>query len=154
MNKVKLLWLLISILLLANLLLCKALYEQKKRQHEGPRKLIIEKLKFDNVQIAQYDTLIQAHRKAINEKQEQIMQLKNKLYAQLKRESNGQILLSQADSILNALNVKQIEIERVHYTHFKDIKQLCRTEQLPYFEKLTAEIAELFAPGPKLSKQP
>jgi protein CpxP len=38
----------------------------------------------------------------------------------------------------------QTYIERTHYKHFEDIKQLCKPNQQKDFEKLTQEIANLF----------
>lgn len=146
MNKVTVLWGMIAVLLAANLLLAAALYGRKPPRHEGPRKLIIEKLHFDDSQIARYDTLVGAHRKAIEQKQRDMVRLKNELYAGLKNEQDSDNFLPQADSTLQQIKATQIAIERIHYAHFRDIKRLCRAEQLPYFDQLSAEIARLFAP--------
>ena len=114
----------------------------------GPRNIIIKKLDFDDRQIKQYESLIQWHRGEIDKSQEQMVQLKNELYSTLV-DSNT----ATKDSLINEISIIQKNIETIHYKHFQDIKKICKTEQLVAFEKLSKEIAALFAP-PHPPKRP
>lgn len=107
------------------------------------RNFIIEKLHFDSVQVKQYDTLIQQHRKNIREAEQTFRELKNKLYETLNGDGSG-----SADSIMSRIAATQQKIEAIHYNHFAEIKKLCRPEQLKYFDELTSELVRLFTPPP------
>ncbi len=146
MNKLTLLWILLIGLLAANILLAGALYRNKHHRHEGPKNHIIAQLHLDESQIARYEPLIEAHRKAIGEKQKSIMQLKNELYNCLKYETGDTDFVARADSLMTVINQIQMDMERVNYAHFRDIKKLCRPEQISYFDDLCTDIAHLFAP--------
>lgn len=112
-----------------------------RQGHEGPRDIIIERLQFSDAQVAQYDKLIQQHRRAVNESDEQLVALKNALYATL----TGLDVHAQ-DSLINAITQAQRDMEYVHYRHFEDIKKLCTPQQLTDFNALAADLASLFGP--------
>jgi hypothetical protein len=149
MNKVRFLAWLCGGLLLANLALAAALLLKKpvRPHHEGPRDLIIEKLHFDGEQVEEYDKLIHWHRAEISKTENSILEVKNLLYAGLAQNDS-----TQKDSLVSVLCNLQVQIENIHYLHFRDIRKLCRAEQLKYFESLTLEIATLFSRGPKHPK--
>lgn len=107
----------------------------------GPRNIIIEKLNFDAEQQAAFESLIQQHRHDIDQSQEKIIELKNRLYTTL---SNPNDTLK--DSLMLELGNTQKQIETIHYKHFLDIQNLCKPEQKKLFEELSHEIARLFAP--------
>jgi hypothetical protein len=116
---------------------------------EGPKNIIMEKLHFDKAQAEAYQLLIDDHRKKITTLESQLMDLKNKLYSNLKDDKNS----LNTDSLMSKINVVQLDIEKVHYHHFQDIKNLCKPDQKPLFDKLTEEIAILFSPMPMKKKQ-
>jgi len=109
---------------------------------EGPKRIIIERLGFDKEQVAQYEQLIDEHRKTIRELDGQIRETKNNLYATLSSASQ-----SNKDSLQTRLGEIQKQIETTHYSHFADIKKLCRPDQLKKFDELTRDLARFFAPG-------
>jgi len=146
MNKVKLLSILSVGLLLANITLLWFLLSNKPKHggpepNGGPRNIIIKKLDFDENQVKQYESLIQWHRDEIDKSQEQIVVLKNELYSTLVDST-----AATKDSLINKISDVQKNIETIHYKHFQDIKNLCKPNQLAAFEKLSKEIAALFAP--------
>lgn len=110
---------------------------------EGPRKIIIERLHFTPEQQQQYETLIQAHRHAINDLDRKIRDTKQELYNTLSAKND----VPEKDSLLDRVSELQKKVETVHYEHFISIRKLCKPEQLPYFNDLTAELAKLFSPG-------
>jgi hypothetical protein len=141
MNKLKLLSIVIVGLLVVNLLLVLTLVMRKPHPNpEGPKKLIIEKLHFDDAQIKAYDQMVEWHRSEIRKSDEQILNLKKVLYSHL----NEEIDQHTKDSLIAQIANVQITIERTHYKHFEDIKKLCKPDQQKDFEQLTQEIADLF----------
>jgi hypothetical protein len=133
----------IVVLLLSNALFIYKWAMAPHRRLPGPRNEIIEKLHFDEKQVAAYDELIRGHRKAIESAERELQQQKQKLYADLD--------LPFSDSILQKILKVEARIEHIHFNHFKDIEKLCRPDQEKYFKALNREIAHLFSPpkGPK-----
>lgn len=115
----------------------------------GPRDIIIERLHFTPEQVQQYDMLIQAHRTAVNESDNRIMMLKNRLYNLLTNTS----ISPERDSLINALAQAQHDIELIHYKHFEDIQLLCTTDQKQDFKVLATELSGLFS-HPRLKHRP
>lgn len=151
MNKNKFYVLVIVGLLLSNLLLAGFMFFGKKgphRKHQKPREKIIERLSFDEQQIEQYDKLIAGHQKDIKEKDKQLVELKNELYALLPGTDTG----ATADSLINEITGVIKQIERIHFDHFLDIKGLCKPDQMAAFEELTEEIGKIFSPKPPPKK--
>ncbi len=108
---------------------------------DRPRQLIIQKLSFDQSQVAKYDELIQKHRDTIRQLERKIMDTKNQLYHTLADGSPG-----AKDTLVAQLGALQKEIEMAHYRHFADIKNICRSDQQKKFTELTKELAEYFRP--------
>ncbi len=133
-------------LFVLNLVLIWFLISSKphKNRREGPKKLIIEKLHLEGSQIKQYEKLIEWHRKRIRESETQLMALKNQLYGSLQTKSPPVL----KDSLIAEIAKVQMEIEKINYTHFQEIKQLCEPEQLKLFDSLCEEIAQLFSHKP------
>ena len=92
--------------------------------------------------------MIEGHRAAITHAEDRILKNKNQLYSLLVETSNT----SLKDSITKEIAAIYIEIEHIHYQHFSDIKAICTQEQMPYFNELIKEIAELFS-HPKKHKK-
>lgn len=120
----------------------------KGMKHEGPKNIIIEKLKFDDAQVASYNDLIEAHQANIREQDERIFAIKNSMY-----ESLNKIDAKLSDSLSGEIASAQKAIEILHYNHFLDIKKLCKPEQLKDYEMLTKDIAKLFSRKPKGKKR-
>ena len=142
MNRRKFYLLLIGLLIISNL--ATMFFMMQKRIHkpfdDGPKKVIIEKLAFDEEQIVAYEKLIDQHIMDIRANDQKIIQLKKELYRLLlKRYSN-----QETDSLTNEIGHVQQEIERIHFNHFKDIKTICTPEQMPNFDLLIGELDILF----------
>jgi hypothetical protein len=142
MNRNRLLGILSIGLLVSNLALITFIFFGKKPPlHNGPRDIIIERLHFDEQQVAAYDKLISVHRSTIDEKQREMFRLKNELYHGLLKEQT-----LEKDSLEKAIGAVQAAIEETNYNHFSDIRKLCTQEQQAYFNELVNDIAELFRP--------
>ena len=151
MNKTKLLSFAVIALLLLNFgILGFLFFSGPKRGHfhpdhdekPQPKEIIIEKLHFDNNQIASYDKLIELHRAHIRKLQDNSTDSKNELYLLLNQES---VNVAKKDSLIENLAQLQKEIETTHFNHFQDIKKLCKKEQLLDFKLLTEELSKIFS---------
>lgn len=146
MNKTKLLTAAVIVLFLLNIGIISFLLMNKPprpggRDGEGPKRIIIERLRLDKEQIDQYDQLIKEHQQSIRTLSNEIVSIKNQLYRSL---SSSDTLLE--DSLVNRLGEVQQQIEHAHIRHFIGIRKLCRPEQLPDYELLTRDLGEYFAP--------
>jgi len=91
MNRRKFYLLLIGLLIISNLATLFFMMQNRKHKpsDDGPKKVIIEKLAFDEEQIVAYEKLIDQHRMDIHANDQKIIQLKKELYRLLlKRYSN------------------------------------------------------------------
>jgi len=126
-------------LLISNMLLVAFILLKKPPQHSGPRNLIIERLKFDENQIQQYDELISQHRRQIGEKRHEMTDLKTQYYSLLKSEDN-----KNGDSLINEIGKLSMETEKINYKHFQDIKRICLPNQMKNFDNLIDDFENLF----------
>lgn len=113
-------------------------------KHEGPKAVIIERLKFDADQVIAYEELIHDHRARIDALDERMMELRGRLYGAHDALPN--------DSLIAMIARTQGGIERTHADHFGRIRALCRPEQIPLFNDLTKDLAHYFRPGPPPTK--
>ena len=86
MNKRKFYLLLIGLLIISNLSTLFFMMQNRKHKpfDDGPKKVIIEKLAFDEEQIVAYENLIDQHRMDIRANDQKIIQLKKELYRLLR----------------------------------------------------------------------
>lgn len=133
--------LLLTVLLIINGILLFMWWNAPERQHHGPRNKIIEKLDFNDQQIAKYDAYIREHRKQIRSLEKQLAAKKKQLF--------GNIDTPFSDSLANEIAGIEKKILVVHYNHFKEIESLCKGGQKEKFNLLSKEIAELFDPKRK-----
>ena len=142
MNRTRLISFIAIGLLITNLSMVGFIFlnKPKHQMHGGPKKIIAERLHFDAQQIEEYDKLIALHRMEIKTKDSLIRQTKNELYGCIS--SNNTTL---KDSLENKLGQLQIDIEKINYNHFLDIKKLCNENQLVDFNNLVKHLAQLFA---------
>lgn len=108
---------------------------------EGPARLIMQRLHFDEQQKQQYQVLIDEHQKQTR--------LLNEKTARLYRNYYGLLAETPPDSVqANALSQQiadnQRAIAELNFAHFKELKALCRPDQQAYFTQLVDELARLF----------
>ena len=147
MDKIKLLTFAVVTLLLLNLgtlgfLILSKPHDMPPHGRLEPKYLIIEKLHFDKKQQRDYRNLIQWHRKTISEIEDKIHDTKNRLYVQLLKTEVDQKL---KDSLVTVLGDYQKRVETTHFTHFHDIRKICRTDQLDDYNDLTEALSSIFS---------
>lgn len=150
MEKIKLLTIAVIALLLLNFgtlgFLIFAPKPGMHSPHPEPKEIIIRKLHFDHDQQKDYEKLIHLHRSTISEIEQDMHKAKNLLYLQLTLKTPDEKI---KDSLINALANRQKDIEKTHFTHFEDIKKLCRPDQLEDYNELTEELSRIFSKPPK-----
>jgi len=147
MSKQRFLLISVAVLLAGNLFLLWFCFFGSTQPHDGPRKEIIHRLNLDEAQITRYDTLIANHRKSLFALDTKMQQQRKALYTSIGSGNN-------VDSLLQSLNRTQRDIEQLHYAHFRDIRALCKPEQVPAFEQLTQDLAAMFSPAKRGPRPP
>lgn len=159
MSKTKLLTVAVIGLLLMNLGMLGFLFFHKPfppphsrpgSGEEGPKKIIAQRLRFDQAQTAQYEQLVEQHLSAIHDLESRIRDAKNDLYASLQSAQD-----TPTELLINRIADLQKQVETVNYNHFIGIKNLCKPAQLPLFNSLTTDLSRFFAPhGDRLPPPP
>jgi len=108
-------------------------------KHQRPEHIIIEKLDFDETQVASLKILKKAHIKNVRLKDEEIREVKKLIFNSLGSDSPANI-----DSLSTIIGGIQKNIELSHYNHFIKIKELCREDQIEKFNELSKELSEIF----------
>jgi hypothetical protein len=142
MNKNKFYAIVILGLLLSNGILIFFITQKRhnRHSHTSPREIVIQRLKLDESQIIKYEELIQVHRGRTHELMKGIQERRNDLYSQMLKNGKSNIQAALIDSIAS----NQAELEKLNYSHFKDIQSLCMPNQLADFENLSKDLAKLF----------
>lgn len=130
----------IAILLLSNLLIIAYLFwghHHFFHKHFSPREKIIKELKLDKAQQIQFESLYVYHRAEIDKLQEQISKEKKVIYNSLGAEDSTAI---NKDSLFTRLNQLQLELEKSHFMHFKQLRTIIHQDQLADFERFLSEL--------------
>jgi len=142
MNKLRLLYLTIAVLLVMNgILLALFLMAPPHPHKRDVFRFIVKKVQFDAAQEEQYAGLRDEHRTQMN-------LLRNKMDGMKDRYFKG-VLHAEEDTVaLNEIAGIQKEIESVTLHHFKKVRTLCRPEQLPQFDAIILEAIGMMGPPP------
>lgn len=135
-------------MLVINIILIGLMVFHKPHRGGSPREMIIEKLDFGTDQISAYDELIKNHRLQLGDVEKEINLLKNVLYSSLIETDNP----GTKDSLFAVLGSMQSEVEHIHYSHFEEIKSLCKPDQIPAFNAMTKELSSYFSPPKPMKK--
>lgn len=145
MKKVTFYQLLVIVLLLVNVFLFfmgnrKGHHRPPHEEKHRPKYIVIERLNFNNEQVADYEQLIAEHEKEIKNLDRKLNYSKGLLYESLKDDSSE----VDTDSLIQTIVAIQIEIENLHLNHFKDIKNICNDDQLNDFKILSKDLVKVF----------
>lgn len=138
-------------LVLSNTLALGYLFFDNKTHPQPPKpmEVIVDKLQFDENQQQEFAKLVHVHRKEVKSIHLSIVRLKNNMYQGLKKE-----IPVVNDSLLTLVANSVKELERIHYEHFMDIKNLCDSSQRTNFNELANNLGFLFQPqSPKEQKR-
>jgi Spy/CpxP family protein refolding chaperone len=110
--------------------------------NEGPALFIIEELKFDEKQKAEFEKLKQEHRRATRELRDSMHILKEKLFNGI---PSGN--LDEADKDASAIASLQKRLELATFSHFKEVRKLCNEEQKKHFDEIIGQVLEMMGPA-------
>lgn len=130
-------------LLLTNTLLLAILFFRPgggPPPHPRPEDWVVNQLNLDEAQRQEFRSLVRVHREALKEKQQDLMDAKERLYQSLRKGAEPQ----ETEDLLERVDRTQGSIERLHFSHFQAVKNLCRPEQLEAFSALTKELSHFF----------
>lgn len=145
-NKSKIFLTIIGILLVANIAMVSFLLMKKDggkpdKPRTDRRTMIADFLKteigFDTVQLQQYDTLSKTHKDNMKKMFESLRSTKDKQFKEL-------TAANFSDSIMNniadrsAASQKIMELQM--FNHLKNVRLLCKPEQLPRFDSLFVKV--------------
>ena len=142
-------WLVIFLALLNGAVLFYFISKEYSPEPGPPDRIIIEALQFDDQQRAEFDRLKGDHHRKMVELNARFRLTMENYFLTLQTNSIGKDSLEQI--------ITEIEKERlsITYSHFQDVKKLCRNDQL---EKLNAFLPELIrligTPRPKKDGPP
>jgi uncharacterized membrane-anchored protein YhcB (DUF1043 family) len=108
------------------------------RNEHSPRARVIKRLNFNEKQIARYDELIEQHVAAVDELDRKINRSKRALYESLNDTSLNN------DSLIETIGATQMQIEQIHLNHFRNIKDICKEDQLGDYQLLTKDLLKVF----------
>jgi len=152
MSKTKLLSIAVTGLLLLNLgTLGIFFFNKPSRPHhpgegprgEGPKKIIIERLHFDEAQQKEYEILVNDHKSKMFALNDASRALHDALYNLLIAETS--IDDAQANKLIAEIADNQKALDELNFDHFRKIKMLCKGSQIDDFNKLVGDLGELFS---------
>lgn len=145
-NKSRVFLTIIGILLVANIAMVSFFLMKKdkgksEKQRTDRRTMIANFLKteigFDTVQLQQYDTLSKGHKENMKKMFENLRSTKDKQFKEL-------TAAGFSDSVMNAIAdqsaASQKAMELKMFNHLKNVRLLCKPEQLPKFDSLFVKV--------------
>lgn len=117
---------------------------------DGPKQRMIERLDFDEAQSETFFALVKSHRDKIIKYDDKIKKEKEHLFSLLGKEIPNLVV---ADSITSSIAAYQKEIELLHFNHFKEIKALCKGDQVEKFNELSTDLSRIFNPKRRKSQR-
>lgn len=115
----------------------------------GPFRFLVNATDMDEAQQQAYQKLRQEHRTSLETYRSQNRQVREAMFRLLAtNEENAREVLLLADS-LGALRAKE---ERFTYAHFRQVRALCRPDQLPRFDAAIGEAVQSMGPPHRLQR--
>lgn len=144
-NRSKIFLAIIAILLAANIALVSFFLMKKddrKTEKRPDRKTMIanflkNEIGFDTVQLQQFDTLSARHKENMNQMFDSLWESKDGQFKQL---TAGNFSDSVMNSVAEQSAANQKIMELKMFNHLKNVRMLCKPEQLPKFDSLFVKV--------------
>ena len=144
-NRSKIFLAIIAILLAANIALVSFFLMKKddrKTEKRPDRKTMIanflkNEIGFDTVQLQQFDTLSARHKENMNQMFDSLRESKDGQFKQL---TAGNFSDSVMNSVAEQSAANQKIMELKMFNHLKNVRMLCKPEQLPKFDSLFVKV--------------
>ncbi|MDN3666585.1 Spy/CpxP family protein refolding chaperone [Algibacter miyuki] len=104
-----------------------------QRSQQDPMAFIAEQLDFNEKQLAAVKELNRKHHKKMRQNNDDLRGLKDALFSQLSNESLDETAI---DSITSIIGVKEQELDKMAFYHFRSIQELCNETQKEEFKKI------------------
>lgn len=127
----------LNITTLATIWIGKTQHNLKHEMQFGPKRLIIEKLHFDEDQIEIFNTLVEEHQQQMSELRQQIFDSKEAFYSQLKQDAPDTTVAYQ--SIANITSYEE-KAEHITFDHFRKVRTICHPDQKQQFDIVISDI--------------
>ncbi len=126
-------------LLISNTVILSFVFFEKstKADNKGPANFIIKELKFDEAQIESFNKLKFAHQDSVQALQITGRELRETYFQLLRNDTGDQVLANQ---ILLQIANNQKEIEKITFSHFKSVKNICDSVQKEKFDSIILEV--------------
>lgn len=159
MNKTKLLTICLVALVLLNAGTLFYLFRSQKsagqtplQKGEGPAAYIVEQLKLNDQQQAEFKKLRDEHQGSIRPAREEDKKLHQAFFGLVK---SGKSIGAETDSLINLMVAQRKIMENATFSHFQKLRNLCTDEQKPRLDELIDELAmRISAPGPAGGRPP
>ncbi|GAA4415845.1 hypothetical protein GCM10023187_46710 [Nibrella viscosa] len=117
----------------------------------GPANLIIDRLRLNPEQTRHYRQLVDQHRRQTHRLNNDLIQTYGAYYQLLAAPQPDTL---QAAALLRQLADQNRALAQLNYSHFAQIKALCRPDQQAAFDSLLRHITAFFGRGPRPPEPP
>jgi len=138
MSKIRILTIVVIILSISNAFLLFAFIMAPPPPGTMIKHNIIKKLDFSGEQVEAFESLIEDHASEIKALEKTMQESRKNLYAALIDQDTP----NEAD--LRKIGKTVMEIEKINFQHFLDIKEICNDDQMPKFEDLIKNFHQIF----------
>jgi len=111
-----------------------------------PGKFIIESLELDETQISSFEQMKRDHRSQMNKLDEEYKNLLTQYLNGLKEKQVDSVINKTLEEKMAAI---QIEKARITFSHFANVKSICREDQQKKLNNIVPELINVMAPANK-----
>lgn len=139
---------LVLILVLINTIVLIYIFIIKQGPNQAPRpgKFIIESLELDETQISSFEQMKRDHRSQMNKLDEEYKDLLTQYLNGLKEKQVDSVKNKTLEEKMAAI---QIEKARITFSHFANVKSICREDQQKKLNNIVPELINVMAPANK-----
>lgn len=145
MKKNTLLTLLVAVVLLLNISLVLHIWMSQPEEKQPLHQRIVQEIGFDKEQARKFDVLRDS---TVGNLKSVERRLDNAIFAYFSLLKQKEWNHSAKDSLQLIIGDLKKEKANILFTHFKDLRDLCRPDQLPEFNLVLDDMMELINPPP------
>lgn len=135
----------ISLLVKTNSPRDKYLFKEKKNNNHD--QMIIDKIGLDTIQSAQFLSMKKEHLEELSSYQDQLVNYRKEMFANLNNDSFN------IDNYSQKISFIQSEMDKMAFNHFKEMRGICRPDQLQKFDQIMQRIMSRMPRNSKRNKK-
>jgi len=133
----------IGVLLLTNIISISLLVKtndrsekngRKERRSKGRDQFIINKIGLDSTQATQFRAMKESHLEEIASYRDELNSHRKEMFSQLNNDT------FDIDDYSQKMSLIQSEMDKMAFNHFKEMRSICRSEQLEKFDQVMQRI--------------